>query len=121
MRESVLPVRAVDRVCIGQEEGEEQGSRAGVVRSVLLLERVPLRPPTGTSARLPPPPPVLLRVVLVVLVAVVVVQQMSSSSSTIVVFVDRRQGVSDCCEHPYRPSRPTVPISVLHRHHTIND
>lgn len=48
------------------------------------------------------PPPVLLRVVLVVLAAVVVRPAVSSSSSTIVVSVDRRLGVSDCCEHPYR-------------------
>lgn len=50
MREPVIPVRPVDLVRPDKEEGEEQGARAGLLRGVLLLERLPLQSSAGGDA-----------------------------------------------------------------------
>lgn len=50
VRQPGVFVRPVDCVCPDEEEGEEQGARAGLLRGFLLLERLPLYPSAGGHA-----------------------------------------------------------------------
>lgn len=42
-----VPLRPVHRVRARQGQGKEEGARAGLLRGLLLLERLPLQPPAG--------------------------------------------------------------------------
>lgn len=47
VRKPDVPIRPVHRVRARQGQGEEAGARAGLIRGLLLLERLPLQPSAG--------------------------------------------------------------------------